>query len=78
MVILVTLFLSAQGSKEGLASWVQNSSIPDPDFLAAKSFEYGFTRIKVFNSSHLHMEQVSIDQVYKVRHNFWHSITMQH
>ncbi len=51
-----------QGSKEGLAWWARLEG-KDPDFLAAKSFDYGFTKIWAHNSSHLQLEQISIDQV---------------
>lgn len=32
-------------------------------FSAFRSTDYGFTRMQVFNSSHLYFEQVSDDQV---------------
>lgn len=30
---------------------------------AFRTLDYGYTRVQVFNSSHLYLEQVSIDQV---------------
>ena len=33
------------------------------DFSAFRSSDYGYTRMQVFNSSHLYLEQVSDDQV---------------
>lgn len=34
-------------------------------FSAFRSDDYGYTRMQVFNSSHLYLEQVSDDQVLK-------------
>jgi acid phosphatase type 7 len=36
---------------------------PAKNFSAFRSTDYGYTRMKVYNSSHLYLEQVSDDQV---------------
>ena len=36
---------------------------PSESFSAFRSTDYGYSRMQVFNSSHLYMEQVSDDQV---------------
>ena len=43
---------------------------------AFRTLDYGYTRVQVFNSSHLYLEQVSIDQVsVTCRHNL---LSFQH
>lgn len=36
-----------------------------PDWTAFRSTDYGYTRMKVINATHLHLEQVSDDKVVK-------------
>lgn len=36
---------------------------PQTDFSAYRSEDYGFTRMQVFNATHLYMEQVSVEKV---------------
>lgn len=38
---------------------------------AFRTLDYGYTRVQVFNSSHLYLEQVSIDQDYQVIDKVW-------
>lgn len=40
---------------------MRNVSLP---FSAFRSTDYGYTRMQVFNSSHLYLEQVSDDKVF--------------
>ncbi|OQV20428.1 putative aminopeptidase NPEPL1 [Hypsibius exemplaris] len=42
-----------------------------PDFSAFRSTDYGFTRMTVFNRTHVHFEQVSDDQDYAVIDSVW-------
>lgn len=42
-----------------------------PPWSAFHSTDYGYSRMKVFNASHLHFEQVSDDQGGKVIDSFW-------
>uniref|UniRef100_A0A8C9TZE8 Purple acid phosphatase n=1 Tax=Scleropages formosus TaxID=113540 RepID=A0A8C9TZE8_SCLFO len=46
--------------------------IPDPrDWSAFRNSDYGYTRMQVFNSTHLYLEQVSDDQNGKVIDSMW-------
>ena len=42
---------------------MHNPFRPGRDFSAFRSTDYGYTRLKAFNSTHLYMEQVSDDKV---------------
>lgn len=44
---------------------------PSTNFTAFRSTDYGYTRMQVFNSSHLYMEQVSDDKGGKVIDSLW-------
>lgn len=54
---MVNLWL--QGCQEGVDPFER---LPHP-WSAFQSDDYGYTRMKVFNATHLYMEQVSDDQV---------------
>ena len=38
---------------------------------AFRANDYGYSRMQVFNATHLYMEQVSDDQKGKIIDNFW-------
>jgi acid phosphatase type 7 len=44
---------------------------PALNISAFRANDYGYTRMQVFNATHLYMEQVSDDQKGKVIDNFW-------
>ncbi|KAL3281560.1 hypothetical protein HHI36_004768 [Cryptolaemus montrouzieri] len=55
------------GCKEGRDSFIK----PRPEWSAFISRDYGFTRLKAYNKSHLHFEQVSDDKGGAVIDSFW-------
>ncbi|CAG9864506.1 unnamed protein product [Phyllotreta striolata] len=55
------------GCKEGRDTFIANL----PDWSAFRSNDYGYTRLKVYNSSHLHIEQVSDDKQGDIIDSFW-------
>lgn len=44
---------------------------PSTNFTAFRSTDYGYTRMQVFNTTHLYMEQVSDDQDGKIIDSIW-------
>ncbi len=44
---------------------------PRTDLSAFRSTDYGYTRMKVFNSSHIYLEQVSDDKNGKIIDRIW-------
>ena len=54
-------FHSEQGCDEKHDSFTKDP----PYFTAFRSRDYGYTRMKIYNSTHVFMDQVSVD---KVRH----------
>lgn len=48
-----------QGCKEDITPFL----LPQPRWSAFRSTDYGYTRMQVFNDTHMHLEQVSDDKV---------------
>lgn len=55
------------GCKEGTDKFVE----PRPEWSAFTSSDYGYTRMKVFNSTHIYFEQVSDDKAGAIVDSFW-------
>ncbi|XP_072383424.1 acid phosphatase type 7 [Diabrotica undecimpunctata] len=55
------------GCDEGRDSFVKEL----PEWSAFRSSDYGYSRLKVYNSSHMHLEQVSDDKSGDVIDSFW-------
>ncbi|CAH1174174.1 unnamed protein product [Phaedon cochleariae] len=55
------------GCKEGRDNFVK----PTPAWSAFRSSDYGYTRLKAYNATHLHLEQVSDDKSGAVIDAFW-------
>ena len=55
---LISLFIVSQGNRES-----QSRLLPPKTFTAFQSRDFGYTRMSIVNSTHLHMEQVSDDKV---------------
>ncbi len=60
---MVSFFL--QGCKERHDDFVEFM----PDYTAFRSTDYGYSRLRAINKTHLYMEQVSDDQVGNVEMN---------
>ncbi|XP_035729511.1 acid phosphatase type 7-like [Vespa mandarinia] len=63
----VHLVTGSAGCKEGREKFIPNS----PDWSAFHSSDYGYTRMKAFNNTHLYLEQVSDDKEGAVIDQFW-------
>lgn len=63
----VHLVTGSAGCKEGRENFTENV----PYWSAFRSQDYGYTRLKAFNSSHLYLEQVSDDKSGAIIDSFW-------
>lgn len=63
----VHIITGSAGCKEGHADFVKNL----PEWSAFHSDDYGYTRMKAFNTTHLYFEQVSDDKNGAVIDTFW-------
>lgn len=44
---------------------------PSPEFSAFRSSDYGYTKLKAYNNTHLYLEQISVDKLGAVIDSFW-------
>ncbi|XP_044731584.1 acid phosphatase type 7 isoform X1 [Chrysoperla carnea] len=44
---------------------------PSPEWSAFRSSDYGYTKMKVYNRTHLYLEQISVDKLGAVIDNIW-------
>ncbi|XP_014597779.1 PREDICTED: iron/zinc purple acid phosphatase-like protein [Polistes canadensis] len=63
----VHVVTGSAGCKEGRENFVPNP----PDWSAFHSSDYGYTRMKAFNKTHLYLEQVSDDKEGAIIDHFW-------
>jgi len=63
----VHLVTGSAGCKEGREPFNRNI----PEWSAFRSQDYGYTRMKAFNTTHLHFEQISDDKDGAVIDSFW-------
>lgn len=63
----VHIVTGSAGCKEGTDGFIE----PRPDWSAFNSSDYGYTRLKAFNSTHLYLEQISDDKLGAVIDSFW-------
>lgn len=63
-------FYFFQGCQEKTDNFIPNS----PDWSAIRNSDYGYGRLKIYNSTHLHVEQVSDDRV-RMLYNIYRSFT---
>ena len=62
----VHIITGSAGCQEKHDPW-----LPMPEITGFRSNDYGFTRMMAHNSTHLELEQVSIDQGGKVIDHIW-------
>lgn len=63
----IHIITGSAGCKEGRDHFVKNPE----EWSAFHSQDYGYTRMNVYNSSHLYAEQVSVDKLGEVIDQFW-------
>ncbi|KAK9710622.1 Calcineurin-like phosphoesterase [Popillia japonica] len=63
----VQIITGSAGCKEGKDDFIPAK----PEWSAFTSSDYGYTRLKAYNSTHLHLEQVSDDKAGLVIDSFW-------
>jgi len=59
IILFYKLFLLFQGCQERTDNFIPNP----PDWSAIRNSDYGYGRMKIYNSTHLYVEQVSDDKV---------------
>lgn len=59
MNFMFHLFFLLKGCDEKTDTFIPNP----PDWSAIRSSDYGYGRMKIYNSTHLYVEQVSDDKV---------------
>ncbi|XP_046431137.1 acid phosphatase type 7 isoform X1 [Neodiprion virginianus] len=74
----VHIVTGSAGCKEGKEKFIPNR----PDWSAYRSSDYGYTRLKAFNTTHLYLEQVSddkqgavLDQLWLIKDDLWPEYT---
>lgn len=55
----------------GCSEQHDNFKEASPPWTAFRSIEYGYTRMKVFNTTHLYMEQVAVEKEGQIIDSFW-------
>lgn len=63
----VHVVTGSAGCKEGREQFIPNR----PEWSAFRSSDYGYTRMKAFNKTHLYLEQVSDDKEGAVLDQLW-------
>lgn len=63
----VHIITGSAGCKEGTDTFVK----PQPNWSAFVTSDYGYTRMKAFNKTHLYLEQVSDDKQGAIVDTFW-------
>lgn len=63
----VHIITGSAGCQEKHDPWIKNPA----NWSAFRNADYGYTRMKIFNNSHMHLQQVSDDQGGAVIDDFW-------
>lgn len=63
----VHLVTGSAGCKEGREPFLDTI----PEWSAFHSQDYGYTRMKAYNQSHLYFEQISVDKEGQIIDSFW-------